>query len=281
MRIAKAPFLNSAPFFRGFVPAAGDELIDVSPREAGELAASGRLDAGLLPLADFLRLEDRLSRVGHFGISVRGRAQSVLLFSLKPARQLEASAIAVTDQTSTSFLLLRLILEHRYQLPPPVYTRVQQAGIRSGKLRLALAEAMAGAGATAQEEAVGLESPDALLLIGDEALRFRQTNTLFPFETDLGFEWWLWQHLPSVFAVWTVRQDLPAAEQKRLETSISRSLASSIGQFGAIGQEHAQRLGMQAAEIEAYLSAFNYRFGQTEEQGIAAFQGLAHEHHLL
>ena len=209
------------------------------------------MDAGLLPLADFLRLQDRFERVGPFGIAVRGRARSVLLFSRRPIRQLDGATIAVTEETSTSVLLLRLLLEQRYHVAPAAY--------QPGRV----AEA------------------DAQLLIGDEALRVQQANTQYPYEIDVAFEWWLWQHLPFVFAVWAIRKDAAAPDKKALELALSGALGGNLRRLDAIAREASPSLGVPAEELQAYLGSFIYRLSQPEEDGIRRFQELVHEFHLL
>jgi chorismate dehydratase len=164
---------------------------------------------------------------------------------------LEGAVIAVTEETSTSALLLRLLLEQRYRLTPAAYEprRVPEA--------------------------------DALLLIGDEALRFRAANAQYPYEVDLGFEWWLWQHLPCVFAVWAVRKTVEPPQKRHLEAALARALAANTAQLDAVARQGADTLSLPAADLAAYLAGFHYRFGPEEEAGIARFEELAHEHHLL
>ena len=221
------------------------------PRQLGEKAAAGEILAGPLPLIEYLRLQDRFERLGHFGIAVRGRVRSAMLFSLKPIRQLDGATIAVTQETSTTACLLRLLLEQRYQIMPSSYQRGQPA------------------------------EADALLLIGDDALRFGHTNQRYPFEVDLAFEWWLWQHLPFVFAVWAVRKDASPQEKKQIESSLARALTMNTGQWATIAQEYAPTLGMPAPELDTYLANFVYRLGQFEEEGIKRFEELVREHALL
>ena len=55
--LARIPYLNSAPFFRGLPLGAGYDLVDCVPRELGLRAAAGEIMAGLLPLIDFFRLD--------------------------------------------------------------------------------------------------------------------------------------------------------------------------------------------------------------------------------
>ncbi len=214
-------------------------------------AASGELLAGLLPLADYFSVEARYERIKPFGIAVRGRAHSVLLFSDKPIRQLEGATIAVTEETSTTALLLRLLLEQRYGVIPGKYERGQS------------------------------QDAEALLLIGDAALQFRATNTRYPFETDLAFEWWLWQHLPCVFAVWAIRKDASPQEKKQVEHGLIRTLGLNNSRLTQIAEERSAALGLPAADLDAYLSRFIYRLGPREEEAIKQFKGLVDEHHLL
>jgi len=204
-----------------------------------------------MSLVDYLRLRGQFARISNLGIAVRGRSGSALLFSSKPLRQLEGARIAVTDETSTTALLLRLILEVRYELCPQAYQRSGPA-----------------------------DDVDACLLIGDAALIFRATDRRFPYEIDLAFEWWLWQHLPFVFAVWAIRNEVSAEEQHRLTRALFKALSVNTGQLSVLAQERSQRLGLSADELTAYLANFIYRLGEQEEHAITQFERLIHEHRL-
>ena len=250
--VARIPYLNCAPFFHGWTSAEWT-WADGSPRRLGQEAEAGRVAAGPMALADFLRLGPAFERLGALGVAVRGRCESVMLFSKRPVRQLDGAVIGVTDDTSTSALLLRLLLEQRYKLAPASYARGGTAG----------------------------DDNDALLLIGDEALKFRHANRLYPYETDLAFEWWLWQHLPMVFAVWTVRVDAPAEFKQHVSRSLQKQLAVNLARLKTIAEEQAPALGLPAPHLAAYLENFVYRFGALEEQAITQFSHVLHEHHLL
>ena len=251
--VARIPYTNCAPFFHGL--AAEEEAwawADLSPRQLGQEAKEGRLMAGPMALADFLRLNGAFERLGSLGIAVRGRCGSVLLFSRKPARQLDGEIIAVTEDTSTTALLLRLILEQQFRIKPKQYAR-----------------------------GAATEDAEAVLLIGDEALKFRAVNRRYPYETDLAFEWWLWQHLPFVFAVWAVRKDAPAAEAQRLSRLLQHQLAVNTGRLDELAKERAPSLGLPPEEVQRYLASFIYRLSEPEERAITQFEALVHEHHLL
>lgn len=245
------PYLNSLPFFRGLTLKEPYGFTDCVPRELGRRAAAGELVAGLLPLVDCFRLQATFERLGPFGIAVRGRAQSAILFARRPIRQLDGATISITEESSTTACLLRLILEARYGVAPATYRRGRHP------------------------------DAEALLLIGDEAIRFRQANAQYPFETDVAFEWWLWQHLPFVFAVWAIRKDAPQPDKKQLELAIAGSLAANLSRLDAVSQEQAPAFGLTAQDIQSYLSAFLYRLSQPEEAAIRRFRELLDEHHLL
>jgi chorismate dehydratase len=245
--LARVPYLNSAVFFRGSPLEGKYHFVDCPPRQLGEKAAAGEVASGLLPAADFLRLRDRFEPLGHVGIAVRGRVKSVLLFAKRPIRQLGGATIAVTQETSTSAVLLRLILERRYELEAPTYIRGTHP------------------------------EAEALLLIGDEALKFQKTNTQYPFEIDLAFEWWLWQHLPFVLALWAIRTDADPQERKQIEAGLMRALTVNSGQLELIAQEASPKLGIPAEELHAYLKGIVYRFSPAEDEGLAKFAELAKE----
>lgn len=249
--VGRVPYLNSAPFFAGLT-IDGVDWVDQPPRQCGLDTEAGRIVAAPLPLADYLRLQDRVERLGNLGIAAHGRCGSTLLFSRIPIRQLEGATIAVTEESSTTAMMLRLILEQRYRLtPPPIYQRGDAA------------------------------EAEARLVIGDEALRRHYADRRDPYETDVAFEWWLWQHAPAVFAVWVVRKDAPAEEKQRLLRHLQRQLAGNLGRLDALAAERAESLGAPKDELAAYLTRFVYRFGDAEEQAIKLFERLAREHQLI
>lgn len=252
LAVARIPYLNCAPFFHGLALPDAWEWAELPPRQLGVEARQGHLIAGPMSLADYLRQRDQFERVGPLGIAVRGRCGSVMCFSRKPIRQIDDTVtISVTDETSTSVLLFRLVLEQRYQRMPQAYV------------------------------VGGSDDADARLLIGDEALKFRATNRSHPFEIDIAWEWWLWQHLPAVFAVWVIRKDAPAAEKQALSRLLQHQLARNVSRLDAIAAAHSSRLGIPAAELKTYLENFVYRLSEPEERAITQFEALVDEHHLL
>jgi predicted solute-binding protein len=280
MRIAKIPYLNSQPFYEALgghgprgAEAAGFDLVEMPPAELGRLAREGRIDAGLIPIADWFAVSKDYERLGPFGIAVSGRVESVLLLSERPLGALSGARIGVTEETSTSYRLLRLLAEARDGARPAAYVR--------------------GARAAA----------DAYLVIGDEALAATAAGPPAPFVIDLAEEWHAWQRLPFVFAVWVVRKDAPATDKARLATLLDRSLSGSAVASPGLATHRtvspgasddviarivddyvsgppARRARGAPQRLCRYLARFTYRFGPPEEAAIARFRDLLEENRL-
>ncbi|MBI3455509.1 MAG: menaquinone biosynthesis protein [Candidatus Rokubacteria bacterium] len=241
VRVGRISYLNVEPFFHAFPWPVASAL---PPRALGEAVAEGRLDAGPLALADCIRLESAVARLP-FGIATRDRAQSVFLFSSRPMAQLGGARIAVTGETATSVRLLRLLLTFRDDAEP---ARLVDLG----------------------------EPADAVLLIGDAALRARHGAWPHPHCFDLGEEWSRWTGLPCVFAAWALRRDAGAAARASLGAVLDRSLEAGLRSLGAIARARrdVHEWGLSDDDIIAYLRGFSYRLGPEEEKAIAEFRRL-------
>ena len=232
MRVGRIPYLNSEPFYFALQ---GHELVPLPPRPLGQAMEAGRIDAGPLSLVDFFRLE-RTLRALPLGIATNGPARSVILFSARPPKELDGAVVGVTDEASTSVEILRLLLTAKYGVTPRAW--------------------------------VDAAAPsDAVLLIGDQALRALHGDHPAPHRIDVGTEWVQWTGLPCVFARWGVRASLgapaTAALAEALEASIGRALASLPRIAGA-----RRDVGLDETGVHRYLGGFTYRLGHDEERAI-------------
>jgi chorismate dehydratase len=177
-----------------------------------------------------------------FGIATDGAAQSVFVFSDRPLRELGGAVIGVTPETATSIQLLRVLLALRYQVTPRAW--------------------------------VGPDEPcDAVLLIGDRAIRALTSGPRRACVTDLGLEWVEWTGLPFVFARWGVRAAAPAAERRELERRLGRALDAGLAALPELARARLDT-GWGEAQVVKYLRGFNYRLGASEDKAIAEFTRL-------
>jgi chorismate dehydratase len=242
--VGQISYVNSQPFY----PLLGEHrLIPTPPRELGRMAAKGEIDAGILATVDFLACEDRYEPIAGLGIANREEVRSILLASRCPIEELDGKTIRVTEETSTSVRLLRVLLEVRHGLRPAAYAR-------------------------------GLdEEADAFLVIGNDALAQNVRPTPgFAHRYDLASEWWAWKGLPFVFALWAIRRSLPDRVKQDFADLLERSFAIGLTRIDAIGAELAGALG-SAVELASYLRNFHYRLGPEEMEGLSEFRRLVHE----
>ena len=272
LRIAHISYLNSAPFFAGM----DDQrlkMIDLHPRALGEAAQRGEIDAGLMSIADTFRNPD-FEPLGDLGIALDGPAHSVLLFSAEPVRKLDGTTIGITGETSTSYPLLRLLLDGYFGVHPATYVRRPHGPD---------------------------PSDDAILLIGDEALKRAARNGLEPGKRDYGrgvlelgtgrFDepyqhvldlsaaWQQWQGLPFVFARWMVRRGVSRDDRVLLVEALLASLDRNMRRLEEVAGENADRAGLSRAAAYAYLMGFFYRFGDAGEQAVRSFRELLESTH--
>jgi len=120
LRVGILPYLNSEPFFAYLE---GVAQVPMMPRALGACMRRGELDAGLLSLADALALGDAVHRLP-FGIATQGATGSVHVWSHRPLEALHGATVGVTDQTSTSVQILKLLLERRYGVKDVRWTEV-------------------------------------------------------------------------------------------------------------------------------------------------------------
>ena len=245
--IGQIPYLNSVPFYYHFEKRQF-KAFPVSPRRMGVLSRNDQIDAGLFSLADYLGQKDILTPLPYC-IATRDQVKSVMLFSNHGWQELKDKVIGIIDDTATSVRLLRVLLERKY-------------GVKAELKRL-------------HSGINNYEGLDAVLLIGDEALRHQKMGLdRFELVYDLATEWYEWQKLPFVFAVWAVRKALPPESRDDLASLIQDSLQRGEVELERISQMHAGRIGLTPSEATEYLQGFNYRMGEREWQAIEVFENL-------
>lgn len=242
LRVGRLPYLNVHPFHAGWQGPEPRWVVG-HPRQLGELAAAGALDAAPLASRDALALRPRFQPLGSLGIACRGAVWSVLLLSRRPLGALEGAHFALTRESRTSRALLRILL-------------LEHLGVR----RATFGDRM--------------ERADAWLAIGDEALAARADRS-WPHRLDLGEAWAAWTGLPFVYARWVVRRDLPRAAARALEAALDASLAR-----GAPLPPVSHCAGLSPADARAYLARFRYRLGPAEHAGLRRFHQELVDHDL-
>ncbi|MCX8057586.1 MAG: menaquinone biosynthesis protein [Ignavibacteria bacterium] len=245
--MGRVSYLNTLPFFK-YLDNREYKIFPATPRQLGMLFKDGNIDAGIVSLVDFFEKENDFTYL-KYGIVGNKNVKSVLLYSKFPIEQLDKKSIAVTDETSTSFRLLQVLLELKYGLDV-VYVREK---------------------ISAREKT--LPNFDAFLTIGDEALKFLK-NKLdgFNYIYDLAQLWYDWKNLPFVFAVWAVKKDLPQTKIDALDKLLNDALNKFFSSTTEIEEYYNVKIGFTQKEIQDYLNNIVYRLGEKEIQSISLFK---------
>jgi chorismate dehydratase len=260
MHYALIKFLNARPLWWGLRhhPEPNESFEFTSPARCADLLAEGSADLGLIPAIELARIPD-LVAVPELCIASRTEVRSVLLFSKVPFEEIRS--VALDPSSRTSVTLARILLAER--LGERRYREIRFDHVES-------------------EHLLDLEGHDALVVIGDPALRVSKLGGL-TFRYDLVSEWNAMFGDPFVFAVWAGRREaLAGRDAEALLYRLERSLAFGIEHIEEIAREASGELSLPYEElIDYFRSALHYEFGPDERRALARFYELAAKYALI
>ena len=265
VRIGAVNYLNTKPLIHDLDVLAPDAelLLDV-PSRLADLLAQDRLDVALIPAIEYFRGRD-YSIVPGLCIASRGAVLSVTLFSRTPWTGIRRVALDAGSRTSAA--LTQILLRKRHNVTAEVVPLPLAAPLSRGQ------PVGEGGAAHAADRAAEDADADAVLLIGDRAMRACLPG--FEFAFDLGREWHDWTGLPFVYAFWAVR---PGAVLGSVEQALQESYRRGRRCVGAIAQREAPRLGLDAGFCRRYLeTVIHFDLGPRELAGLQHYYELACE----
>lgn len=237
LRIGCVKYLNARPLVQGWK---GEVVLDHPAMLCTQLAR-GDLDVALVSSFEFLR--NPIYRiVDAVSIASDGPVYSVVV--AHRGKFSEVKEIALDPAAQTSGNLLRCLLGE-LNLEPRV---TSESGTRS-----------------------------AQLLIGDQAIRFRQRHG-GDFEFwDLGEHWKKLRHVPFVYALWLVRPEV-----KDVKSIAGRLRALRDANLGNLDGVITTQTEFPAEFCRHYYrEQLRFSFGEEEKQGLRAFAQLCQKYDLL
>lgn len=205
LRIGRIEYANCTPLFHALAalyPESGYRYLRGVPAHLNALLASGGIDVCPCSSITFATHADRYLIIPDVSISSRGPVLSVLLFSRLPIEELDNTTVLLSSESATSVNLLKILLGIRY-------------GCRCDFQ------------VTDQNDPATLRRGDAILLIGDAALRAGMSDHgLFVY--DLGALWYDWTATPFVFALWLTTREVLARREEEL-WCLARQLSHAKG----------------------------------------------------
>jgi chorismate dehydratase len=188
LRIGCVKYLNARPLIHGW---SGGAVDFDHPATLCRKLDRGDLDVALVSSLEFLR-RPIYRIVDGVSISSRGEVYSVIVAHAGELARVEQ--IELDPASETSVALLRCLLAESGLSP----RFVEGGALATPKMHT--------------PELAGARPSTARLLIGDQAIRFRQQNPDYPV-WDLGDAWNTIAHRPFVFALWLIRPEVSDAEE--------------------------------------------------------------------
>lgn len=253
LRIGRIPYVNCYPVYgavdRGIVHLDGT-LVSGVPTSLNALMSTGALDISVVSAVEYARDSARYVLLPDLAISCDGPVRSVMLFSKRPAQELDGRRVLVSRSSMTARALLELLFANVWEAEPNFIP----------------GDAEIGDIARFEDE-----DHDARLVIGDAALLLNDSATVYPHHYDLGTEWKQWTGLPFVFAVWVAQRTTPVAEALRVHAGLIASRDWGLSHLDALADQAAANTGMSLAVCHEYLSGLDYRLSYPHLAGLTDF----------
>ncbi len=258
LRIGCVKYLNAQPLIRGW---AGDVDFD-HPSALCNKLARGELDIALASSFEFLR-NPIYQVVDDVSISSAGPVYSVVVAHRGEISEIEEIELDPASETSVNLLrclLAKLGLNPRLGNAPKAF----EAGVGSPpKNGFAVANLPA--------------TLNARLLIGDQAIRFRQRHAGEFHFWDLGEQWNKLVGLPFVYALWLIRPEVrdskPVAERlRKLRDENLADIDKLVAEEKEFDHDFCGRY---------YRDYLRFSFGEKEKAGLREFNRRCWEQRLL
>jgi chorismate dehydratase len=265
MRVGRIPYINCYPVYgaidRRIVPMPA-ELVNGVPTELNQQMAAGSLDISVISAVEYARDAKKYLLLPDLSICSDGPVRSVVLFSKRPAAELQGRRVLVSRSSMTSVALLELLFENVWDAKPAF---VPSNAELSDVARF------------------GEEEHDARLVIGDAALhlwsRLRSPElypaddglTEYRYAYDLGGEWKQWTGLPFVFAVWVAQRTSPVADALSVHAGLIASRDWGLGHLETLAAQAAIATGVHRSVCLEYLSGLDYGLSYQHLAGLTEF----------
>lgn len=151
------------------------ELVYGNPAQLNKLMAEGVLDVAPVSSIEYLKNKNKYKLIETACISSDGECGSVILFSKKELNKIDK--IALPDDSASSIAMLKIILDRN----DIIYSKHNYEKIDS--------------------------SHDAVLFIGDNALKKNNSENDYLFSYDIGKLWKERTGYPAVFGTWVRKED--------------------------------------------------------------------------
>jgi len=260
LRVGRIPYINCYPVYgaidRGAVQLDAT-LVDGVPTELNRQMAEGGLDVSVVSAVEYARDARRYLLLPDLAISCDGPVRSVLLFSKRPAEELDGRRVLVSRSSMTSVALLELLFEHMWNARPHFVP--------------ANAEITDVEGFGDEEHDSRLVIGDAALLLGSRLRAHRRVPAGYQHAYDLGEEWKRWTGLPFVFAVWVAQRTTAVAAALGVHATLIESRDWGLRHLDVLADQASATTGVDRKSCLEYLSGLDYGLSYHHLAGLTEF----------
>jgi len=260
LRVGRIPYINCYPVYgavdRGAVHLDAT-LVDGVPTALNRQMADGTLDVSVVSAVEYARDATRYLLLPDLAISCDGPVRSVLLFSRRPATELNGRRVLVSRSSMTSVALLELLFENVWKARPifvPANAEISDVD-RFGDA----------------EHDARLVIGDAALVVGSRLRAHRDVPGGYAHAYDLGAEWKRWTGLPFVFAVWVAQRSTPVAEALGVHASLIQSRDWGLQHLDVLAAQASAATDVDEPTCVEYLSGLDYGLSYHHLAGLTEF----------
>lgn len=280
LRIGRIPYANLFPVFY-YLDSTCDQthyrFTKGVPSRLNKLLRDGKLDISPSSSIEYLRNRDRYLILPFFSISSSGPIDSILLFSKVPLNEMGGKTIAISSETETSVVLLKIILKEFLSIK----CKFRTVKYRSVKSALSSFPAFLLIGDTAMKE--------AKKAVAEKDHRFQSMQSVschpspithYPsvYKYDLAELWNLHTGLPFVFALWIVRKEA-ISDKKDLIMKLSIDLIHAnrfaSGKLDLIAKKFPNKKWLDEKSLVAYWKKISYNLTDKHMEGLRLFEKYA------
>lgn len=252
-RISASSYSNTAPLVWSFLYGANrgkyELILDNAPARSAELLAQNRIDAALVPIIEYQRIENT-SLVPNVCVGAKEKVRSVCLVTKGEDLQ-NVKTVALDVSSRTSVALTKIIFCEFYGIEPTYKTA-------KPNLKEMLADS------------------DCAMLIGDPSLTIDETKYR---KFDLAEMWKKFTGFGFVFAMWmTNREKVSIA--KLIDFAAARD--EGLRHLDEIVSNYESEIPLAREDFKIYLSQnISYSVSEEMQKGLELFFQLAFKHQLI
>lgn len=252
-RIAASSYLNTAPLIWSFIHGSQRDAVelftDTAPARCAEMLARGEVDAALVPVIEYQRIND-ISITPDVCVGSKTAVRSVVLVTRKNNLK-KVERVALDESSRTSAALVKIIFREFLGFEPEWKT-------------------------AAPDLHSMMQQADAALIIGDPAMNIsRDQFRVF----DLATLWHEFTGFGFVFAMWMVRNE---SLEKVRSIDFATARDEGLANLDKVIASYPHQIPFSVDEIRQYLTE-NIVFKVDEEMrnGLNLYFDLAAKQHLI